>query len=92
MDDTAYLISLEKRNFWIRLGILLILLVIAVAVIFFKYGYTDPDDSALFDRLGTKIISCKDALYYYAEKELKIFNESKQIVNLSSYNYSKLYP
>ena len=66
--------TLEKL---LRIVTIVILLAIAISIIYFKFGYVDPDDSAVY-REGELIINCKDAMLYYLDKELHI-NESTRI-------------
>ena len=70
MEFNEVLIQLEKRNMVLRIISIVILIVIALSVLYFRFGYSDPDDSSLFNQMGDKVIDCKTALYYYSEKEL----------------------
>lgn len=74
-----------KLNVYLRIGVLIILVLIGMFVIYHKYGYVNPDDSKLFDSLGNEIITCREALYYYAENELDIY-EGKSNINPNEIN------
>lgn len=66
--DNNQIVQLEKRNFYLRIGIMAMLIVIALLVLYFRFGYTDPDDIGLIDRIGRNV-SCKQAMeFYIAEK------------------------
>lgn len=79
-----------KRNTYVRLVILAILILLIGIVIYFKIGYQDPTMVGLNDAYGHKVIDCKDALYYYASHELNynppgyISNVPELKINLSS--------
>jgi hypothetical protein len=66
MESNEILIKLERRNFYLRLTIILVLILIALLVVYFRYGYTDPDDVGIIDKIGRNV-SCREALNYYAE-------------------------
>lgn len=72
MDNNTWI----KINVVLRIVMILILLGIGSLIIYYKFGYVDPDDSAIITLIGDNI-TCKEALYYYAEKELKVFDTAK---------------
>ena len=89
MEDNSWI----KLNVYLRIIMIALMLLIIISIIYFRFGYTDPDDSQLKYDLGniTKTITCRDALYYYADKELHIY-EKKNISynpNLYMINLSK---
>jgi hypothetical protein len=80
----------EKRNFKIRIILIILLLLIGGYVIKNKYG-TPPSlaDSKLLDALGNPIIDCRGALIYYAENKLNIINESEKNKLYAQFNISE---
>lgn len=88
--DQEYLAKIELRNFYLRIVLIVIMFVIAMSVLYFRFGYNDPDDSALFNQMGDKVIDCKTALYYYAEKELHMELQPKKDLSNYTLNLSKI--
>lgn len=86
--DNMEEIKWQKRNFWVRIILIGILIYIAGYVIYYHYGYVDPDDQVLYDALSNKTITCKQALYYFAENELGIYNRNTRKENLDTLNIS----
>lgn len=82
-------------NVYLRIIVIVILLWIAIQIVYNRFGYQDPDDSWITYDLGnlTLKVTCKDALYYYADKEWHIY-EKKNIsykypeIDLSKFNLS----
>lgn len=86
-EEVKRLISWNKRNFFLRIINLIILISLLSAIVYYKYG-TPPnlEDHAIYKAIGNesiKVIDCRTALLYYAEKELMIIdrNRSREIYN-----------
>ena len=61
--------SWQKYYLYARIVIIFLLGMIVLGIVWFRFGYVDPDDSALFDMMGNRTVSCELAMYYYAEHE-----------------------
>ena len=83
MNDSQWI----KLNVILRVILIVIMLWVLGQVVYYHYGYSDPDDQLLIDKVGNNI-TCKQALYYYAEKELGIFNNTNREENLKKFNIS----
>lgn len=83
MDEKTWI----RLNVFLRVIVMAILVIIGIEIFYFKYGYVDPDDTKMKYDLGniTRSITCRDALYYYADKEWHIYDK-KNI----SYKYQEL--
>jgi hypothetical protein len=91
--DNNLEIKWQKRNFYVRIVLIGILLYIAGYVMYYHYGYEDPDMQILYSEITNTTITCKQALYYFAENELKIYNtknrtDTLQRLNISNWNIS----
>ena|SRR3990172_1484321 len=88
IKQQSKVIGWERINAGLRIMIIMILIAILFSITYYKFGYEDPDDSKLMSYLnGQNVnITCKQALYYYAENKLQIFNESQREENLQKFN------
>lgn len=77
-----------KRNFWVRIILIGILIFIAGYVVYFHYGYLDPDMQTLHNEMTNQTITCKQALYYFAENEMHIYDKDNRTQNLQRLNIS----
>ena len=87
MDNSDYLIKLEKRNMILRIISIVILLAIGISILYFRYGYLDPDDSMIIDKIGRNV-TCKQALLYYAENEWGLNLESNTTIPIKQLDFS----
>ena len=89
-----YLIRLEKRNFNLRIGIIIILFLIGLLVLYNNYGVKPSlEDQELTKTLfgqTIKVIDCREALIYYAEHELKTIDRNQAVGLMDEYNISYL--
>ena len=87
MDEE--LIKWEKRNFKLRIVMIIILLLIGIAVLYNRYGAKSClEDNKLLDKLNNPIIDCRGALIYYAQHKLGVINQTESDALYNSINYS----
>lgn len=73
----------------LRLISIVILLAIGISILYFRFGYVDPDDSMIIDKIGRNI-TCKEALLYYAEREWQIDLKPNYTIPIQQVDFSNL--
>ena len=69
MDENSWL----KLNSILRILGIIILLLILVSILYFRYGTPQNlEDMQLLNSTGSKITDCREALIYYAESKMVI--------------------
>lgn len=86
MNDSQWV----KLNVALRFIMLGVLVWVGLQVLWYHYGYQDPDDSKLIDKIGRNV-TCKQAFFYYAENALGLWNASSRDRELKIYNVSEFY-
>lgn len=77
MDDSTWI----KVNVGLRVLIIIILLFIASAIVYYRFGVPpNLGDQQLKDALGNKITDCRTALVYYAENALTMPSEKADAI------------
>jgi hypothetical protein len=88
MDDKIWI----RMNGVLRFIMIIVLIWIGIQILYNKFGYEDPDDSQISYDLGnlTLTVTCRDALYYYADKEWHIYERKNISYKYPEINISKL--
>lgn len=91
-NNQERLIAWQKRNFKIRVIILVVLIIIAIVIITQRFGQPCDSDVRIRDRNGFEVASCEEALDYYAENKLgfDLFPDIGSFGDIEGINLSSL--
>lgn len=86
MDDKHWI----RLGVYVRIALIALMLLIGIEMLYFKFGYVNPDDAKMTYDLGniTREVTCRDALYYYADKEWHINEVRPNNYTIPDLNFS----